>query len=163
MSNNVYVLAGSNLEDRYEILTKSKDRISEAIGPIEASSQIYETEPWGMHNQPLFLNQAFHLKTSLGPFETLKRALRIQYVFKSDKKDKYGPRLLDIDILLYDQLIIDDPHLVVPHPRMHERNFVLIPLAEIAGTVVHPGFLKTISELRDLCTDSRDVRIFNHS
>ncbi len=130
------------------------------VGTLKAVSGIYETTPWGIKEQDLFLNQAVLLQSVLSCQEALKQALKIQYGKNIDKKEKYGPRVLDIDLVLCGQCVIHEREITVPHPRMHKRNFVLIPLAEIAGDVIHPLYGKSVRQLILECPDEGKVRLY---
>lgn len=143
----VYLLLGSNLGNRKEILDKALELITKKIGIIISQSEDYETKPWGVTNQPDFLNLAIGIHTNLKPLEILKQTQAIENQLGRVRKEKWGARLIDIDIMFYENEIIDEPNLKVPHPLMQERDFALIPLAEIVPNLVHPVLGKTILEL----------------
>ncbi|HLN56079.1 MAG TPA: 2-amino-4-hydroxy-6-hydroxymethyldihydropteridine diphosphokinase [Bacteroidales bacterium] len=159
----VYFSIGSNLEDREFNIEDSLDRIVENIGIVTKSSSFYETEPWGFTTDEQFLNIAAEVDTDLNPGDVLALIKKIEDRMGRirDEKVHYTSRIIDIDILLYDDMIINDPDLKVPHPLMHERNFVLVPLNEIAPDAVHPVFNKTIAELLSACSDTMEVRNLN--
>lgn len=132
-----YIGLGSNLGDRQATLRAAVWRLSE-YGRIVAVSSLYETEPVGFRDQPWFLNAVVALETDLGPRELLAMLLAIERDFGRERTFRNAPRTLDLDLLLYDRLIEQSEDLTVPHPRLHERAFVLVPLAEIASDEVHP-------------------------
>lgn len=120
-----------------------------AVGCVVATSSFYETEPVEFTQQPWFLNCAIALESSQTPEQLMASILRIEEEMGRRRVQRKGPRTIDIDILLFDDTIIDSPELTIPHPAMHQRRFVLEPLAEIAPVVRHPVFRKTIRELLD--------------
>ena len=148
MKKTVYLSLGSNLGDRRDNLEKAIARLAE-LGNVVAVSSLYETEPVGFTDQPWFLNCAVGLETELMPRQLLGRVLSIEQAMGRRRVRPKGPRNIDIDVLLFGNSVIDTRGLVVPHPAMHERRFVLDPLAEIAAEVRHPVFKRTIRELRD--------------
>ena len=156
----MYLHLGSNEGNRENALAESERLISDHIGSILSSSMMYETEAWGVKEQPDFLNKALEVVTSLSPENVLKEIQTIESTLGRKERVKWGQRIIDIDILLFDDAIIDTDHLKIPHPLMETRNFVLIPMLEIAGETMHPVFNKTIEELYDECKDDCDVRIF---
>lgn len=162
MTSTVHLLLGSNVGDRQANLEQAIQEIEHRIGTVLKASARYETTPWGFEKQDLFLNQALVIATKLSPPEVLAVALVIQDKHAVVKSQKYGPRMLDIDIIFYENKVIRSRKLTLPHPRMHKRNFVLIPLDEIAGDIVHPIFNKTVHELALACTDRGEVRLYKH-
>ena len=145
----VHLLLGSNLGNRKEILDKAIELIIQKIGVIVSQSKDYETKPWGVTDQPDFLNLAITIHTKLKPLEILEQTQAIENQLGRVRKEKWGARLIDIDLMFYGNEIIDEPNLKVPHPLMQERDFALIPLAEIAPNFVHPVFGETVLELRN--------------
>ncbi|HJQ14384.1 MAG TPA: 2-amino-4-hydroxy-6-hydroxymethyldihydropteridine diphosphokinase, partial [Anaerolineales bacterium] len=117
---------------------------------VKAKSAVYETPPWGFEDQPKFLNQVVKAKTYLDPEPLLKHLKRLEVALGRKESFLNGPRLIDMDILFYDDLVVDKPSLVIPHPRLHERGFVLLPLMEIAPNLVHPVTQKSIREMGEL-------------
>lgn len=150
--HDVYLGLGSNLGDRGENLRHAMEEIEKRIGKVVAISAFYVTEPIGFSSDNTFLNAACHAKTKLSPMDILHITQQIEREMgrKSKSYNKvYSDRTIDIDILLYDDNLADTEDLILPHPHMHQRSFVLLPLAEIAAEVIHPVLHKTISELKE--------------
>lgn len=156
---NIYLLLGSNLGDRHSYLREGTLLIEREIGPIEKSSSIYQTASWGNTGLPEFLNQALQVSTSLSPSDLLFTVNAIEKFLGRERVQKWGSRTLDIDILLYENEIINEPDLVIPHPLMQERRFALAPLCEIAPDVVHPLIGKKIKELLSELSDDLYVQV----
>ncbi|WP_316840158.1 2-amino-4-hydroxy-6-hydroxymethyldihydropteridine diphosphokinase [Pedobacter gandavensis] len=157
-SKNVYLLLGSNLGDREELLRDAVLQLGEQVGEVFAQSSFYETAAWGKTDQPAFINQAVGLKTTLSPLEVLKTVLGIEAELGRVRKEKWGARLIDIDVILYADEVVDlGEELQVPHPQMQYRKFVLIPLAEIAGGLIHPVIGKRVSEILAILEDNLTV------
>lgn len=148
-----YIALGSNIGDRNCHLSDAARRLS-ALGAILAKSSLYETEPLEVTDQPWFLNAVVALKTELQPADLLQKLLTIEKTFGRVRTQPKGPRTIDLDILLYDDQVVHAPSLTIPHPAMHERLFVLAPLAEIAPQLVHPVLHQTITQLRDALTSA---------
>lgn len=150
MNKIVYLSVGSNLGDRAANLTAAVERLT-ILGTIKAVSSFYETEPVDFAAQPWFLNCAVALETDLMPRQLLARIQSIEQQMgrRRTHVNIKGPRLIDLDILLFGRAIVDLPNLVIPHPALHERRFVLEPLVEIAPDVRHPVFKRTMRQLRD--------------
>jgi len=146
MSHLIYLGLGSNQGDRLANLAAARAGLSPEIQVLKASP-IYETEPWGYKPQPAFLNQALQAKTDFLPLDLLQLVKDLEIRLGRQRTFRNGPRVIDIDILLYDDSIMSLPGLKVPHPRMEERAFVLVPLAEIAPGLIHPVYRQTIQEL----------------
>lgn len=140
-----------------EILSRTRTLLAMRIGMITATSSLYATEPWGELNQDTFLNQAVNVESHHKPLDLLYALQDIEAKLGKQKTTKWGPRSIDIDILLAEQKIIDQNDLSVPHPRMTDRKFVLIPLAEISGEQIHPIHQCSINELLIKCSDESQV------
>jgi len=153
----VYLSLGSNLEDRAANLRAALEKLGD-LGAVNSVSAFYETEPVGLTAQPWFLNCAAKLDTEKMPRQLLNGVLNLEQEMGRQRKQKNGPRIIDIDILLFGTSVIETAGLTVPHPRMHERRFVLEPLAEIAPDVRHPVFKRTVRELRDALPPGQTVR-----
>jgi 2-amino-4-hydroxy-6-hydroxymethyldihydropteridine diphosphokinase len=155
---NVFLLSGSNINDRINNLNYARNLIAEKIGNVIRCSSIYETAAWGNDNQPEFLNQALQVDTNLLPEQILKMLKSIEESMGRKQSAKWGPRIIDIDILLMDDTIYESPILTIPHPQMHKRRFTLMPLAEIAPDTMHPKLKLTVRELLESCEDKLAVR-----
>ncbi|MFN8299586.1 MAG: 2-amino-4-hydroxy-6-hydroxymethyldihydropteridine diphosphokinase [Chitinophagales bacterium] len=158
--HKVYLLTGSNEGNRQGNLARAMELIAQQCGAITAQSAIYETEAWGMKEQAGFLNQALCLHTQLAPVELLKQLKSIEKQVGRVETVKWGPRVIDIDILLFDNEVVNLPELIIPHPYMQERRFTLTPLADIAAYALHPVFNKSIAQLLSDCTDKSEVKNF---
>jgi 2-amino-4-hydroxy-6-hydroxymethyldihydropteridine diphosphokinase len=143
-----YLGLGSNLGDRRANLNAAAAGLPPAASVFRASG-IYETEPWGYQEQPAFFNQVLEVETYLSPIDLLAVLKRLEASLGRQPTFRYGPRLIDLDILLYDQLMLDQPDLVIPHPQMAQRAFVLVPLTELAPDRIHPRLGASMAELRD--------------
>ena len=157
MSNAVYLSLGSNVGDRAANLNAAIDRLR-AFGEVVAVSSFYETEPVEFTSQPWFLNCAVALNTEKTAKQLLDGILEIEQQMGRLRTQEKGPRVIDLDILLFGNLVVDDSGLTIPHPAMHERRFVLEPLAEIAPDAVHPLLKRTIQQLRDALLAGQAVR-----
>ena len=149
---------GSNLADRHAALEEAVSRLEERAFHVTARSSLWETEPVGGVEQGWFLNLVVGGETTLSPEELLEACLETERAMGRVRAERNGPRLIDIDILLFGDETRDGPGLVVPHPRLHERRFVLEPLFEIAPGLRHPTFGSSVAELRDRCADTSEVR-----
>jgi len=157
MPSTVYLSLGSNVGDREAQLRDALFRLS-AVGRVIALSSFYETEPVEFTQQPWFLNCAVAIETSSTPQQLMAAILRIEEEMGRQRRQKKGPRSIDIDILLFGREIMESKELTIPHPAMHQRRFVLEPLAEIAPEALHPLLNKTIRELRDALPAGQAVR-----
>lgn len=157
--STAYLLLGGNLGDREANLKSAIELLNDKIGHVIAISSLYETAAWGKTNQPSFLNQAVSLETRLTALEVLERALSIEQELGRVRKDKWGERLIDIDLILFGNEIINIPDkLQVPHPHMQNRKFVMEPLAEIAPGVIHPLLGETMLDICRNITDPLEVK-----
>ncbi|WP_288205987.1 2-amino-4-hydroxy-6-hydroxymethyldihydropteridine diphosphokinase [uncultured Parabacteroides sp.] len=144
-----YLALGTNIGNKRRNMITAAALLAERVGDVLALSGFYETEPWGFQSDNTFLNAALQLETSLSPLELLKATQQIELEMGRTQKSNgaYHDRIIDVDILLYDDLILQTPELTLPHPLMHERLFVMEPLAEIAPNVIHPVFKKPVISL----------------
>lgn len=145
--STAYLGIGSNLGDRRKNCLDAIEMLEQKGIIIKKKSSLYETEPWGVENQPMFLNMAIEIETDLKPGELLGLLKEVEKEVGRGKTYKWGPRIIDLDILLFDNISVDEYNLTIPHPLMHEREFVLKPLAEIAPDVTHPLLHERIQEL----------------
>jgi 2-amino-4-hydroxy-6-hydroxymethyldihydropteridine diphosphokinase len=153
-----YIGLGANLGDRMTMLRMAIQRL-ETLGRIAGVSSLYETEPVGYLEQPRFLNAVVALDTSLAPIDLLHGLLGIERDLGRVRSFPNAPRTLDLDLLMVDNVILDIPEMTLPHPRLHERAFVLVPLAEVAPDLVHPGSGKTLPELLNSLPDQSAVEV----
>lgn len=156
--NTIYLLLGSNLKNPEQQLTAARNYITTEIGEITKASSLYATAAWGNTNQPDFLNQVIIVQSDFSAANTMETILTIEENMGRIRTQKNAPREIDIDILFFNNDIIHLPELIIPHPLLQERRFVLIPLYEIAPNFKHPILLKTPQELLEVCTDSLDVQ-----
>lgn len=155
--NKVFLLIGGNMGDRLQNLHQAIAQLSAAVGPVIQQSAVYETAAWGKTDQAAFLNQALLLDTSLSPGELITAVLLVEERMGRHRTEKFGPRVIDIDIMFYNEEVIDEPHLTIPHPQLQNRRFALVPLNEIAPKLVHPVLNKTLEELLVECQDELPV------
>ena len=156
-----HLIIGSNLGDRTAQMQRAKALIKRDIGPIIKESQLYETQPWGYPDQPWFLNQVLEITTSESPENILAHLKQIEKEVGRTPAEKWHARHIDVDILFLGHLVINREGIIIPHPHLHERNFVLVPLMDLIPECVHPVLGKTIEELYLDCRDRGEVYIFN--
>ncbi|MEJ7627064.1 MAG: 2-amino-4-hydroxy-6-hydroxymethyldihydropteridine diphosphokinase [Ferruginibacter sp.] len=157
--NNAYLLLGSNLSDTFQQLEIAKKHIIR-IGNIDEQSNLYCTAAWGLSEQPEFINQVIKIKTRYSPHDILKKIIDIEKKMGRVRTEKNAPRIIDIDILFYNDEIVSSADLIIPHPLLQYRRFVLVPLNELAPELLHPVLHKTVGELLAACTDTLDVKRF---
>ncbi len=145
--NNAFLILGGNLGERRKNLAEATALLAKAGATIKRRSSIYETEPWGAKDQPNYYNQVVEILTNEDAPELMQSVLNIEQKMGRVRAEKYGARTIDIDILFFNNEIINSGHLTVPHPRLHERRFVLEPMNEIAPELVHPVLNQSISEI----------------
>ncbi|MSV34828.1 MAG: 2-amino-4-hydroxy-6-hydroxymethyldihydropteridine diphosphokinase [Bryobacterales bacterium] len=149
----VYIALGSNLGDRVANLLQARERMQSSNLRLTRASSVYETEPRGLLDQPWFLNQVIEAETTLFPRQLLARLLKIEQEMGRQRLLPNGPRVIDLDILLFGNMVMHLPGLEVPHPRMAERRFVLEPLAELAPAIRHPRTGRSVREMLTEVTD----------
>jgi 2-amino-4-hydroxy-6-hydroxymethyldihydropteridine diphosphokinase len=158
MDHVVFLALGSNMGNRLANLKAAIGNLTPQMA-VKNRSSVYETPPWGFTDQARFLNQVVMVKTYLEPQALLNHLKRLETALGRVPNFQNGPRLIDIDILFFDDLVVDTPPLVIPHPRLHERAFVLVPLAEIAPDFVHPVLVRPIHKLLDN-VDRSEIYLF---
>jgi 2-amino-4-hydroxy-6-hydroxymethyldihydropteridine diphosphokinase len=157
MTKKIHLLIGSNMGDRKAYLAQATAEIGQKIGEITQKSRLYETQAWGLTSQPDFMNQALEVETTLSPQATLAKILDIETDMGRTRTEKWAERTIDIDILLFADVVVEEADLQIPHPRLPERNFALVPLMEIAGETEHPILKTTIEDLYFESPDTLDV------
>jgi 2-amino-4-hydroxy-6-hydroxymethyldihydropteridine diphosphokinase len=158
MEHIVYLALGTNMGNRLANLKAAINNLTPQLA-VKNKSSVYETPPWGFTQQAEFLNQVVMAETYLQPQALLGHLKRLETALGRIPNFQDGPRLIDIDILFYDDLVLDTPPLTIPHPRMYNRPFVLVPLAEIAPDLIHPVLEKSVRELLDK-VDRSDIKLF---
>ncbi len=157
MTRGIFLLLGSNQGDKRQQLAKAKAALEKQFGSIIAESSIYVTKAWGKTDQPDFENQVIEMAVNIDPIELLQGILEIEKNLGRVHFEKWGPRTIDIDILYFQNKIIDEEHLIIPHPEIANRMFTLKPLSEIAPGFVHPKLRKTNEQMMEECTDHLNV------
>lgn len=155
--NHAYLLIGGNIGDRHANLSRAVNNIESVTGSVLKQSSVYETAPWGFTAQPSFLNQVLLIETVLSADLLLDSILGIEEKMGRKRLVKMGPRIIDIDILFYNDQIINTASLTIPHPEITNRRFVLAPLNEIAPSLIHPVMIESISSLLLECKDDSVV------
>ena len=150
MDHTVYLSLGTNMDNRSANLKAAISSLPPQMD-VKKKSRVYETPPWGYTEQEKFLNQVVMVKTYLEPEPLIKHIKRLEVALGRKATFRYGPRLIDIDILFYDDLVLKTPSLTIPHPHLHERGFVLVPLMDIAPDLVHPVIKKSVGEMTAQC------------
>lgn len=153
LNNKVFLLLGTNLGNRSQNLLVARQHLEITVGKIIQESSIYETAAWGNTAQQSFLNQVVSIETMMAPIELLDGVLSIEAQMGRVREIKWGPRVIDIDILFFGDIIVASETLTIPHPALHERRFTLVPMAEIAGDFIHPVLQKNTLELLRVCSD----------
>ena len=159
--NTAFLLLGGNLGNRKGNLAQAREIISSECGRIDAVSSLYETAAWGITEQPSFLNQALYLSTELSAKKLLRRLLKAEKKMGRIRIEKFGPRIIDIDILFFNTEIHNTSSLKLPHPELQNRRFALLPLAEIAPDFIHPVLKNSINELLKECPDTLPVKKYS--
>jgi 2-amino-4-hydroxy-6-hydroxymethyldihydropteridine diphosphokinase len=154
----VFLLLGTNLGNRELFLQEAITHIQQLVAPVTKTSAVYETQSWGKTDQPDYLNQVITLQTNLAAQDVLNKILDIELLMGRKREEKWGSRIIDIDILFYGDAVINEPGLIVPHPELHNRRFTLEPLAEIAPEFLHPALNKNILTLKNELKDSLIVK-----
>lgn len=155
--NGIYLILGSNLGDKFLAIQYAIRHIRQKIGPVEAESSYYDTQPWGYRHQANYLNKAIKVQTLMSPGELLEQLMAIEREFGRVRKEKWRERTLDIDILYYFDVAIKQDNLVIPHPEIPNRLFVLVPMCEIAPEELHPISGKSQKQMLDECPDTLGV------
>ncbi len=158
--NKTYLLLGSNMGNSPDQLATAIHHIGKKTGKLIRKSALYTTAAWGNTHQPDFLNQIIVIKTTLTAAETLQSILAIEIIMGRVRTVKNAPRIIDIDILFFNKEIINQDDLIIPHPEIENRRFVLIPLNQIAPRLVHPSLKKSIHHLLSVCPDNLNVKKF---
>lgn len=159
--SKVYLLLGGNLGDRKILIADAVIELGIQIGEVVLESSLYETKAWGNQQQPDFLNKAVAINTNLNAFEVLAIIQNIEIKLGRKRAEHWSARTMDIDVLFYDNEIIDTPNLIIPHPLINMRKFVLTPLVEIIPDFIHPGLKKSVKELYLICEDELEVSRLN--
>jgi 2-amino-4-hydroxy-6-hydroxymethyldihydropteridine diphosphokinase len=159
----LYLLLGGNLGDRTLYLQQARESIATQVGNITQTSSVYETAAWGKTDQPSFLNQVVEVETILSPEDVLQTINQIEHDLGRIRVEHWGSRVIDIDILFYDELVQQTQRLTIPHPQLHLRRFTLLPLHEIAPGMIHPVFKKSVAQLLATCPDVLEARVVSQA
>lgn len=157
----IYLLLGSNQGNREFYLHQAHHKLENSVGKLLIKSKMYETAAWGLEKQAAFLNQVLKLTTNLSPENLLKAIHSIELNLGRERDIKWGPRVIDIDILFYDDLIVNFSDLIIPHPQLQNRRFTLIPLSEIAPELMHPVLKRSVKDLLVHCPDRLEVKLLS--
>ncbi len=162
MYHTIFLCLGGNIGNRLDYLNSAIGMINEQVGSVEKKSLVYETEAWGVDNQQAYLNTCIEVKTKLSAQQLITKLLSIEKKMGRMRleQEHYTSRTIDIDVLFYNDDVIESDTLIVPHPRLHLRNFVLMPLCDIAPTYKHPTLKKTMQTLLNESTDKLEVKIY---
>jgi len=153
----IYLLLGSNLGDKVQHLAEAEKLIDAQLGPVVLKSSCYQTEAWMMPGAPSFLNQVLLVDCTLEPLKVLEEILKLEALMGRTRREGYQSRNIDVDLLYYENLVLDHPDLIIPHPRISQRRFVLEPLVEVAPDFIHPVFGITNRQLLEKCPDPLSV------
>jgi 2-amino-4-hydroxy-6-hydroxymethyldihydropteridine diphosphokinase len=156
--NTIFLLLGSNLGDRKAYLKQAIGHIENDIAPVIKASSVYETQSWGKTDSPDYLNQVILVESALAAPTILQKILSIENMMGRKREEKWGSRIIDIDILFYNSAIINEPGLQIPHPELHKRRFTLEPLAQIAPQLIHPILNQNILQLKNKLNDNLIVK-----
>jgi 2-amino-4-hydroxy-6-hydroxymethyldihydropteridine diphosphokinase len=158
---SIYLLLGGNLGNRSQYLQQARESICKQVGPTKQVSKLYETAAWGKTDQPSFLNQVLEVETTLSPEQVLQSINIIELELGRIRQEHWGARVIDIDILFYDDLVQQSQRLTIPHPQLHVRRFTLMPLVEIAPDLEHPVLKQSTKQLLAICPDKLEVIVYN--
>ncbi|MBO0933358.1 2-amino-4-hydroxy-6-hydroxymethyldihydropteridine diphosphokinase [Fibrella aquatilis] len=160
-SQLLYLLLGANLGDRAQTLAQARTQLAQQVGTLTQASPLYETAAWGLTDQPAYLNQVLLLETVLSPEAVLTQTQAIEQALGRVRAERWGARVIDIDLLFYNDLILNTPALTLPHPYLHLRRFTLQPLADVAPNLTHPVLKMPVWQLLEVCQDGSEVIKFS--